>query len=560
MNEGSADRSSWFRAALLTAVVVAVVRWLVSLGRDEYAIWPDEPAQLAMARFLGGGTPWNMHNHSVWRPGYAFLLSPVHRITDDPVSVFHAALGLNAVLGGIGAALMVVVARELTPMRPMACAACSALVACAPSMLFTTSFVWSESLVSPIFLATLLALLRLQRSPSLANALIAAACSTAAFATHSRLLPLAAITIGLILYETRHVIGRGMAVVAVTAVAGGTVAASTVSSAIVDRLWNSPSSINSVGAAASRVTDIGPVLLAFAGQSWYLLVSSIGIVGYGVVALGASAGRSSDARRRDATRLTLIVVGACVALSIVFMSGRVRTDQVIYGRYNDGVMAPVLLVGLWWLFTERRRRRVVVTALGVAAFVIASSAALWAWRRGPLSESNGLEPMILGLQPFIRSTPRIGVGAIASSAAVIGAVAVAASMWKPGRRTLVLAPLLLALVVTGSVWTHDVLEREWSSRGDYSVVQAVRNDVIDDGEMIDFYLPAGSDSTNRLMLYEMYLPKNEFTVVSDVLDQESSTFVFAPSDDDRLTTSGAVLLWSDPDHPPFGLWQRSTGS
>jgi hypothetical protein len=582
-------RWQWTIAACTSAAFVALVRWVVSFGRDEYAIWPDEPAQLAMARYLGGGTPWNMHNHSIWRPGYAALLSPIHWFTDDPVTVLHAGFALNAVLGGVSAALMVFVARRLTPMGPTACAGAAILVSCAPSLLFTTNFLWSESLIGPLFLANLIALMRLRHAPSLGRAFAAGGLAAASFATHSRMLPLAAITVGVIALAHRSRLGTAKAAIAIGATVAGVVAAAAGSRAVVSQLWNQSSNINSADAVASRATDIGPLLMSLAGQSWYLLVSSVGVVGFGVVALARSAwdvdspgcfrrlgwfrrdtpdGKTPieanprselDRERPDAARLVLVVVGACVALSVVFMAGRTRTDQVIYGRYNDAVMAPILLAGLWSLFAEANRRRLVITATSIAAGVLVTTAMLLGWRSTQLDVDDGLEPMILGLQPFIRSETTVRALDIAAAALVISAAVVASAVFSARRRSVALSTVLVALVVAGTISTRTVINREWDDRGDYSAVEAIQDGVLADAEPVDYFLPRGSNSTNRLMLYQMYLPRHEFVVIDDVLDQVSSPMVFAPERDPELLAAGAVLVWADPDHP-FGLWQRAVGT
>ena len=101
---GRADHSpqsvpvGWLVAA---GALVAVVRWWTSHRREMFHITPDEPGQLAIARFVGGMARWNMFDRSTWRPGYGTLIAPLHWLTDDPVRAFQLALGVNAVLGGI---------------------------------------------------------------------------------------------------------------------------------------------------------------------------------------------------------------------------------------------------------------------------------------------------------------------------------------------------------------------------------------------------------------------------------------------------------------------------
>ncbi|MET0908397.1 MAG: hypothetical protein ABWZ99_02925, partial [Ilumatobacteraceae bacterium] len=270
---------TWIAAGASTALVVMIVRLVTSRGRDEFSLWPDEPAQLAMARFIGGGVPWSMHDHSTWQPGYATLISPVHWFTDDPVTVLHTALAVNAVLGGLAAWLLVLLVRRLTTLGPWTAAAIAALVALAPAALFTTEFVWSESLVAVLFPATLLALLRFGDTPTIGRGVVAGGSAALAFATHSRMLPLAVVTIGL---AVALAVQRRMHPRAALAVIGSTAVAMVLvrlyAGFVFDRLWDTPSTTNSLGGVIDHIGAPGTILIALAGQAWYLLVTTAGIV------------------------------------------------------------------------------------------------------------------------------------------------------------------------------------------------------------------------------------------------------------------------------------------
>ena len=50
----SRSRSPDLLAGFGVAVVVALARWRTSRYHEVYSLWPDEPGQLAIARFLGG--------------------------------------------------------------------------------------------------------------------------------------------------------------------------------------------------------------------------------------------------------------------------------------------------------------------------------------------------------------------------------------------------------------------------------------------------------------------------------------------------------------------------
>ena len=178
-------------------VVVALVRLWISRGRDEFSLWPDEPAQLAMSRFIGGGVPWNMHDHSTWQPGYATLISPVHWFTDDPVTVLHVALAVNAVLGGIAAFLLVLIVRQLTHPRTLGrggdrghrrARPCSAF----HDRVHVVGVARGRPVPGDAAGPAAVRGLR-RRSGAACSAGIGAAL---AFGTHSRMLPLACVTIG----------------------------------------------------------------------------------------------------------------------------------------------------------------------------------------------------------------------------------------------------------------------------------------------------------------------------------------------------------------------------
>lgn len=541
---------------IVAATVVTAVRLIVSWSRTMYSVWPDEPAQLAMARLLGGGTHWSMHDHSTWRPGYALLLSPVYRLTDDAADVFRSAMVLNALLGGVATLLLVALGRRLTALSASGRAIASGAVMLAPAALFTTNFAWSESLLVPLFLATLLALVRFDEAPTLRRGVIAGAGSAAAFATHSRMLPVVAVVIGVValaLVANRITRRDGAIIVGVTV--AGTIAAQSLSSALVARLWRTPAQTNTVGAVVERATDIGPLVVAAAGQWWYLAVTSVGVVGFGVWGFARRIRHGDDAEARSAAIIAVAVV-ACVALSVVFMSARERPDRIVYGRYNDAVITPVLVMGIATLVGVRRRRSLFVAIYVIGGSLIVAAGLLGAFRSVPLAAGNGVEPMILGLQPFIDGASSIDVVPITVAAlaliVAVGGTALAihqTARWKP------IAALGLVLILAiGGVRTAAAIERTWTDAGDTEPLRSLEDGLLANGEPVDFYVPVGSDQTKSLMEYQFVLGDNEFTVIED-LGAGDARFVVAPDDavwpDDRP----ARTAWDDPGRP-IALWER----
>jgi hypothetical protein len=553
------ERQQWAFASLSTALLVAVVRRWTSWGRDEYAIWPDEPAQLAIARFIGGGTRWNMDDHSVWRPLFGTLLAPVYWFSDDPVTVFHAALDLNAVLGGLAAAVLVYLVRRLTPATPWRGAAIAAMVSLTPAVVFSTNFVFSESLVALLFLGTLLALLRLEGSPTLRNGIVSALLAGAAFGAHSRMLPLTLIALGVIglAAARRRIAVRDAMTCAVVAIAAAS-AVSVYTAYVVDRLWDEPSTRNSVGGVKDQLLSGGAVLVSVLGQTWYLLVASLGVVFYGGVILVRAALRddSPSGPARSDARLVVVVVGSCVALSMAFMADRSRSDQLVYGRYNDAVVTPVLALGLAALIGVIPLRRLAVIAASAAVAIVAAGGALWGLRSDVLSNSNGIEPMILGLQPFATSATSIDVVRISVWAAALTLGLAGVTLAVPERRQAIAVAVAFGLLVAlGWVRTDRIIDRSWLDSDGVSAVEELRGGVLSDGVKVDFHLPPGSTSTNRMMLYQFHLPRTEFTVVHDPTAGATSPFVFARVSESGFAEAGGDLIWRDP-RGRYGLWER----
>ena len=123
---------------------------------------------------------------------------PLQRVLDGPAPVagpsprlrWRFSLPTSLILPAQALVLLVVLARRLTGLGPLAAGITVTAVALSPAMLFPTGFVWSESLIAPLFVGCVLALLRFQEAPSVRRGLVVAVLCGAGFVTHSRLLPL----------------------------------------------------------------------------------------------------------------------------------------------------------------------------------------------------------------------------------------------------------------------------------------------------------------------------------------------------------------------------------
>ncbi len=560
------DVPTLLAAATAFAAVIGVRLW-TSWGREVYHMTPDEPGQMAIARFVGGGhAHWNMFDHSTWRPGYGTLISPIWWFTDDPTTVFRLAIGVNAVLGGVAFLLLFVIARRLTSMGPILCVLSALAVCLSPMVLFTTDWVWSEALVSVLYLGAFLALLRFQDSPTIPRGLLAAALAIAGFGTHSRILPLALVVAGIAgvnVYRRRMAISHALVVIAGLAVFYGAV--SWYSEFIVDRLWERPFSRNSYGGVRNQASKVGSTLVSGVGQLWYQLVVTAGIFGIGAIAVVAAAlrrpGRGDRSPSVADARVTVAAVGSLMALSTVFMADRWRADQVVYGRYSDAIVGPVLLVGIGWLTTRRPVDAVLLRFGVVAATTLGLGMILNLLRHDELAQGVGVRSMILGLQPYIGATKSIDViwitlVAVGLVAAVAAVVVLGSAL---GARGAVLVAVAL-LLVFGYGRTRDIVDGGKNTWAGGKPVQEVMDGILTEGSVVRYLIvpdsrqPSASHSRQRqrLMLYQFYLPDVRFEV-DDGGPEDVSPFVFAPINTESLISEGATLVWQDPS-AAIGLW------
>ncbi|MGB0112006.1 MAG: hypothetical protein WBP59_02180, partial [Ilumatobacteraceae bacterium] len=183
-------------------------------------------------------------------------------------------------------------------------------------------------------------------------------------------------------------------------------------------------------------------------------------------------------------------------------------------------------------------------------------ALLWVWRGDVLHSSNGLAPMILGLQPFVTSATSLDVPRITAWAfawiVVVGVVAVVPR--HAPRRAIAVALVLGVLAVGGSQRARSTIDSLWDDSVNVGRVAELRDSVLVDGSVVDYWLPVGSNSTVPMMVYQFHLPRTTFTVVHEPTGGDAE-LVFAPTADEELRANGAVPIWTDP-RRPISLWRR----
>lgn len=546
----------------LAGALVVAGRWIFAADRAVFHVVPDEPAQLAMARWLGGGTRWNMFDHISYRPGHALVLAPVVRLAGSGETVVRAVLTVGALSAGLSAVLLAALIRRWTDLGPRAAALVALATALAPAAISASAYTWAEPSVTLSFLATLVALQRLIDDRRTSTAVLAVVLAAWAMTVHGRSLPLLPTTavLAAVLVASR---GRRAAAAAVLAVAAVLGALSLLFVQWVEgHVWEAPGDINSARTVIGQIDAPVALVDSAIGQTWYQLVATAGMFGVGVaLVLGALVRPDARLGRWQAVSLVALIT-PLVLTSMAFMAGRQRPDQLVYGRYVDAVAWPLTALGIAWVVARLRspdpvRPRAMPVVVGATTV---ATAAIVALRHGDqLASGVGLRMMVPGLLPFIGSGDGVPVLRITAVAVAAFALLLASARLRRAPHVTLIASAAVVLTVS-AVRVHDAQAlhlNTWDIGRDVSAI----DEIVPPGTTIGVrFAPERDDielgvQRQRVQLYQLYLPGHEFvwerTPVGAATEER---FVISPQSSPELSAAGAVVRWRDPSKP-MALWE-----
>lgn len=560
----------WLDVRVVAAgVVVTLVRFWFAADRRVFHVVADEPGQLAMARWLAGGTRWNMFDHSTWRPGYSLLLAPAFWIVDTGEGAVRAALTLNAVLAGISAIVLTRLIVRWTSswtrddgrpaIGPWTIAGIAVAVSLAPAAISASAYTWAEAMVTCTFLLTLWWTQRVADSGQLAHALVAVFAAAVAMTTHGRslaLLPTAIVIAAAALVAHRRRLAAA-AVVGYGAALG--LASLSFTRWVHAAVWDDPTGINTPGSVIERLDAPAAMLDSFIGQSWYQLVASLGAVGIGAGVVSGSLLWPRNRLDRRAAAVLIALTAPLVMTSVTFMADRDRADQLVYGRYVDAVVWPLAAIGVATMVRMLRERTtdrsgpsagvILATATACGAFGL-----IVAWRHGDqLAGDVGLRMMVPGLLPYIGGAdgvPVLTITAIVTVTLCSLAVATRRELGRAGLATV--ATVVAAALVWSGVRVHDAQAMALNS-WDIAEQVARVDEIVPSGEPIGVVIVHDREhprvpyttQRQRYQLYQLYLTERE--VVWERTPQRPTTrYVFAPRGYPPLVDAGATVLWGDP--------------
>lgn len=448
-------------------------------------IHPDELGYLENARFLARG---GLRSETEYYPGFSLLLVPLWWLSKVPSLIYRQTLELEAVLASLGAWLAWRVSSRVAPaLNGWRRFLVVGLVAIYPPFLLYGDVALAETTFVAVYGVVVLlaarALPTRRPAPWLALGLAGGVLTM----VHPRGLAVvvAAGLMALVVLGPRRTSLTPLAALA-SGLAASLAATRGLVSYVKGPVANGFAAYRPDGVITKSLSAHGAASLVaeLAGQMFYLSIATFGLLPLALALGGRSLWRVVRGERQTwmltQAFVTLSFVGVW-ALSSLFMNLGDRADKLIYGRYNEGVIVPLLLMGLADVVglgvVERVRHLSAARhrAYGARRWILSAASAIVvtglfvglghsrAALRGTLNPVN-----VLGLAPVLA---RMGnrIDPLALAALGIGAIALlSVTSWR--------SPLL-AVVLIAALFAASAIDTETSYFAPGTRARSAQDDV-----------------------------------------------------------------------------------
>lgn len=351
------------------------------------SVHADEDSYLVLARVLAGRPSTEMPIGVVIPGGYALLVSPAMRVTDDPVLAYHFIMGINAVLNALVFPLAFVALRRLGLRRMLAYgfAFATALV---PPVVFYSQWVMSDAVLPVVVLCWLVCMHGwLSEGSAKRRYWYAVGMSAAAgfsMATHDRGGVVVALTgLAIVLALVFRWAPWRTGVLALAVLGAGFGAAKVLAAWLLKHFTVPDSTVGTQAIEGfTNPSLLHRTLARASGQVWYLVVSTWGMAGLAIAVclVGLFSKRIPRASRVVGAVMLALMCGVALASSAALPEDG-RIDNWVYARYLS-LLVPAMFVTGAAVLTRLNRRQIgylIVGAFGVTAvcYLIVTQFAKW---------------------------------------------------------------------------------------------------------------------------------------------------------------------------------------
>lgn len=476
--EKGTNRVPWWPVMLAAGWLAQVLlRVALGSGRKVPLYVPDEVGYLLAGRLLAGGPAGDLTGRPLYYGGYSLLLTPANWISDDPATVYQTVLVINALLAATVLPLAYLALRRLG-MAQIPAYIAATLTALIPSNVHYSQFALTDAVLPVIVLGWLLLVhswLASGRQISGAVASVLAAYTSWVHVRGFVIVIVFAGTLG-VAWWRRWADRRGITITAwllvMTTIAGiqfndwlrsqlyprGTYA---LEGLLVDRL--------------TSISGLGWTLSLTAGKLWYLIVSTWGVAGIGLVALVIAVIRE---REPLGTRITAALALICT-FGLAFATSAATPDEntvanFVYGRYLTCI-APILFMAATVLVV----RSPLVTAFRAApiasAITLFTGALVWLHAGNRLSKDFFLSTDFAEISFLTWNWDEFRLWPATVTALLLLAGAAALIAYGGGRAILGAAGMIAVLNVVAVLASSNHIVGHWDQR--YSSVASLKNEL-----------------------------------------------------------------------------------
>ncbi len=353
-------------------LILILVLWnikdlkIIHVLNDEYGYW-------ASAAFFAG-KDWSevTANSNYYSYGYSLLLSIFMRLFDSPEMMVKGAVVLNGIFLAAAYFLTVYCGKKLFPREKNYWIYIMAFVITSYSNNIVQSQIcWPENLLYLLFWVIVALFITLYEKTSAWKIVLLALCNVYMYMVHQRSLAVVAASVIFIIVlavvkkiQLRHILLFAGIFICLFGVH------SVIKQMVISGLFQNSAliAINDYSGQLDKLKDIFTSLDGFAravagffGKVFYVGAATLGVGALGLYQC-VKGGIILAGKRKEEQGLTntiglFVGLSAIFALGIntIFMVNGTRIDCVIYGRYTDYVIGPVLLMGFLYIFSKRAK-------------------------------------------------------------------------------------------------------------------------------------------------------------------------------------------------------------
>lgn len=382
----SVRRNRILTILFLCIVCVIIQCWNIQDLNMIY-VTSDEMGYWGVAAYLAG-FDWSpvISNIYYYSYGYSLLLTPLFHLFSDPTLIYQSAIVLNGVMMAAVIPLAYKIGERLFPSCQEWVLILSAFcVSLYSGYILQASINRNECLLIFLFWLILYLVLQLHRKAPLWKFCLFAIFSVYIYMVHQRALGImiAAGILILILLIGKHISWRQLVAFGITFCLM-LLLHSVLKNYIKDSVWlnSTTSSANDFGSVSNRLgilfssSGFLSFLRTLIGQVFYLGVASfiLSYVGF-IYLFPESIGLLRNSFKRESQIVAeknpssshvifflLLCVIFTVLISALFMILPSRIDHVLYGRYNEFVIVPLILIALLSLSQCRHRKKLLIVS------------------------------------------------------------------------------------------------------------------------------------------------------------------------------------------------------